>query len=184
VSARRTRLLVTAVFLAAGTALIAVVAGGPDPAVRLVSASPADNARLSGPPREVSLVFSGPVEAARSHLTVAGADGRPVPAGPLSVRDEVMTRPVTLAPGTGYRVAYHAVLPGDQQVSGEVNFGVGVNAPAPAAAGGHQHADVTGSDLALLAIDAVLIAVVLTLILRGPRVRPNREPNRWSSPNL
>ena len=186
-AASRSRLIATAVLVVAGIALLALAAGRPDPAARLVSASPADGDRLGGSPREVTLVFSNGVRAEQSHLSVTTGDGRPVAAGPVVVHDGAMTQPVDLAADAGYRIAYHAVLYDDQQLTGEIVFGVDTDPPAPLTAGGHDHeVDWNGQNLALLAVDFLLITAVLALMLRGPRIRRNRDGDRatrWSLPD-
>jgi methionine-rich copper-binding protein CopC len=182
VAPSRIRLIATAVLVVAGIVLLGLAIGRPDPAARLVSASPADGDRLDGSPREVTLVFSNRVLAEQSHLSITTAAGGPVAGGPVAVRDAAMAQSVDLAADTGYRIAYHVVLADDQQLTGELVFGVDTDPPAPRTAGGHDHVDWNGQNLALLAVDFLLIAVVLVMMLRGPRIRPDRT-TRWSLPD-
>jgi methionine-rich copper-binding protein CopC len=178
--------------LAAGAlvTLLLAVRGRPAPAATLVSESPDDGGRVGTAPAAVTLTFSGPVDRSLSHLSVtaAGSPAASVADGSFSVDGDQLRQPVAIKADGGYQVAYHAVLTNGQEVSGAVGFGVNDAAPPPdpTAATGHEHVvDFNPENLALLAVDALLIVVVLVLMLRGPRLRTGAAgaAGRWTRPS-
>jgi len=176
--ARRRHARSAAVALLALSVLILplVVRDAPD---RLVSAAPADGARLASPPETAELTFSSPLDPARSHMRVGTAGGALVPAGAFTARDRTATLPVTVA-GTGeYVVAYHVAFESGREVSGLVRFTVGAGgtdlpaAGGEPAAGGHGH-EGSGPGM-LLFIGADLVALLVAGLLLVRRRRPAGE---------
>jgi methionine-rich copper-binding protein CopC len=138
----------------------------------LVSARPADGARLASPPSQVELTFSARPDPARSHVNVGSADGKPVPAGAFGVTGERASLPVTVVGDGEYRVAYHMVFDGGRTVSGMLRFAVGagpVRADAVPAAGGHGHGSVGPGTQLITCVVLAALAVVALLLLRRRR---------------
>jgi methionine-rich copper-binding protein CopC len=172
---------------AVATAVLALaVLGGLLPRVTgprtpTATVSPADDSRLRSAPAAVSLTVDGPVDPAGTHLSVTGPDGRPAATLAPSVDGDVVTQRMSIRTPGGYRVAYHVTLRDGRSTFGESTFDVGqvggtdAAAPDPAAAGDHRHDRMTGLDLALLTLDALLVAVVLVVLIRGPRRRTRSE---------
>ncbi|MEV4134540.1 copper resistance protein CopC [Dactylosporangium sp. NPDC049742] len=146
---------------------------------RLSTMDPADGATVTTAPTAVTATFTGELATYDYHLAVATEGGVPVTTGPARLDGNILTVPVELTGGT-YLVAYHVRLAGGAELSAVTRFGVGVAAapvggddPAAAATAGHQHISDDPMNMALLAVDAVLLlALAFAVLLRlGRRLR-------------
>ncbi len=103
----------------------------------LVSADPADGAKLSEAPEEVRLTFSEPVSAELGGLRVFAADGTRVDRGAVRVEDRVVEVDVVPDLGEGsYVVTYRIISADAHPVRGGLVFSVGDGAADPSALGG------------------------------------------------
>jgi methionine-rich copper-binding protein CopC len=167
--AHRLAVLGLALVVAAVVIGLRVNAGGPAEPVALMSAAPADGARLDTPPDEVTLTFSAEVDSGQTHVVVVDPGGTVRSTGDPVVRGGTVTQPVAAGDGP-LVVAYHAVFRDGRVLSGEQRFTVGpAAAAAPDVAGGpHDH----GGMGPLAAVAALVVmaggAAVLTLALRRP----------------
>jgi copper transport protein len=159
---------------ALGIAFVAVVHA------HLVSSSPADGDALEESPREIRLVFSEPVEAGLSRVTMIFAAGEmvvPVRADSTDVRVLVGTLPPLAV--AEYRVDWRTVSADGHPVEGSFRFtvlgsaadsAVAVRpAPAPARTGGHADDPRHSGPNAPAGISAVLrgLALFSLLVLAG-----------------
>jgi copper resistance protein C len=133
--------------LLAGLLTGAALLAGATPAAAhntLVSANPADGARLSSGPPQVTLTFDQPVQRGFSTLTVTGPDGNRWEAGEPAVSGNEVTAPVRpLGPAGDYVVGYRIVSADGHPVSGSLRFtltaaGTGTPAEPPPDAGAGQ----------------------------------------------
>jgi copper transport protein len=93
----------------------------------LVEALPADRSALAGPPDEVRLTFSEPVDAATGALRVFDADARRIDLGPRSSPDPevvAVALPPDLPDG-GYVTTYRVTSADSHVVAGVLTFTVG-----------------------------------------------------------
>ena len=164
---------------------VVVLAAVAEPApVRLASTFPTDGAELDAPPAEVSIAFSALPRPETFHLTVAPDGGGAPVSGAARVDGPVLTVPVSITGTGGYVVGYHVLLADGHQLSGSTRFsvtttGAPVTRPrdlsgAGGAAAGHDHAGRDPLSLGLLAVNLVLIATLLVVMIRRPR--PRRSP--------
>ena len=101
----------------------------------LVRTLPADGAAATGGPLEVVLTFLGTVDPDLAVVLVRGPDGDLPAAGPVQVRDGVVTQPLAAASRAGDHVVRYRVVGADgHPISGEPGFSL-VPGPAPAQAG-------------------------------------------------
>ncbi|GAA1183154.1 methionine-rich copper-binding protein CopC [Kitasatospora gansuensis] len=148
--------------------------------VRLSAAAPADGSAVQTAPGEVVLTFGGDQGIEAVFLRVAAEGGQEVNRGPARVDGRRVLAPVRITgPGT-YLTTYRLTLTGGGEVSGVTAFSVGPPGSAPAAAQeesspGHEHGFEGPMNVALLALDAVLVVGSLLLVLRRPR---RRTPGR------
>ncbi|MER7458835.1 copper resistance CopC family protein [Micromonospora sp. NPDC126480] len=167
--------------------------------VRLVSVAPADGAHLRDPPENLSLTFTAPPDADGTHVAVYGAAGA-VSGGVARVDGSTLTLPLDV-PGAGrYRAGYHVVFGDGRELTGLVTFTVGgsgagrsvalpsgpavpPSAAGPAAvgpggggSGGHAHGAVDPITLAVLGVDAVVLAIVLMAFVRRRHGSSMRRP--------
>jgi methionine-rich copper-binding protein CopC len=155
--------------------------GGPAEPVALMSAAPADGARLGTSPDQVSLTFSAEVDSGQTHVVVVDPDGTVWSTGEPVVRGGTVTQPVDAAGDGPLVVAYHAVFRDGRELAGRQQFVVGAAAgpgvPRDAAedalavaeaADGHDHGEL--GPLAAVATLVVMAggAAVLILALRRP----------------
>ncbi|MEV4625778.1 copper resistance CopC family protein [Micromonospora sp. NPDC049523] len=172
----RARLGTALAVFAALAIVVPAVVGGPE--IELTEVSPGDGATVPGPPAEVALVFSGPVDSREFHLTVADRTGRAVTSGDERLDGQRIVVPLTLVPAGAYRVAYHVVLPDGREVTGMSEFSVAAGSPErwvapppdPATSGAHAHGG--GADplsIVLTCVALLLIGALLNLLLRRPR---------------
>lgn len=156
----------------AGAVLAAVAAflllAKPAP-VALAALDPADGASVGAAPATVTATFTGELAPYDYHLAVATEGGVPVTTGPVRLDGATLTVPVELTGGT-YLVAYHVRTTGGAELSAVTRFGVGVPAaPVTGDAAVHQHVSDDPMNLALLAVDAVLMLALAVAVLRRPR---------------
>lgn len=178
------------VVLGAVAALLLTVRGAPAPApAAAVTAAPADGSRLAVVPRAIVLHFGGPVDAAQTHVSIQGPAGAPARPSEFSVAGAELSQPLPAAGNGTYLVGYHAVLTDGREVSGATGLVVGDGPYASAAraqaatdAAAHVHVEWNGPNLALLGVDVLLVAGLLMIIFRRPRVRDPGPPHRWSGP--
>jgi copper resistance protein C len=186
VAARR----VVAVLVATvALAVVAVFLLGREPAVRLTGAWPDAGAVLAAPPTELVLTFTAAPRLVQAHAGVTGPGGtvlaEPVPRGTGVV---VPVRPS--GPGS-YAVTYHLQLADGTSISGVRRWtvsGATPTAPGPDVAGpdvagpdvagpdagdsgGHDHLSTDRTTPILLALDLVLIAVIVPVLLPRRRRR-------------
>jgi methionine-rich copper-binding protein CopC len=140
----------------------------------VTSTSPADGATLARAPAEVELFFTGPVDPARSHVSVRDGAGNALEIGPpRPVADDRLSQPVRGTATGEVRVTYHVRFVDGAQLSGTLSFGIGsatVDTDATAAGSPHRHGvDPLGA--ALLVIDGVVALGAIALLLRRPRRR-------------
>jgi methionine-rich copper-binding protein CopC len=183
--------------LAASVLILAlVVETGP---ARLMSALPADGARLVVQPARIELTFSARPDPARSHLSIGTVDGTRVPAGAVGTTGDRMSVPVSLTGDGEYLVAYHAVFPGGRAVSGMLRFAIdagtdagtdadtvpaadGGPAPGPGGGvapdgGGHGHGGAGPG--VTLAVSTILVALgMLTMVMQRRRRAPDVKVGR------
>jgi copper resistance protein C len=178
-------LAVTAVAVLVLTLSTAVGSGPP----RLTAVTPGDDSSVAVAPSQVALTFSQPPDLARSHIAVAGVAGgagAPNSAGQPRLSGQTVLLPLSgIAPGT-YVVGYHVVFGDGRELSGLTRFTVarGGSGPAPSvrptgpsteepaeAAAGHDHGAADPAGLGLVLADAVLVAGLVVVMLRRPRVR-------------
>ncbi|BFV55600.1 hypothetical protein KCMC57_up07040 [Kitasatospora sp. CMC57] len=144
--------------------------------VRLSVAAPADGTAVAAAPGEVVLTFGGEKGIESVFLRVAAEGGPEVNRGPARVEGRRVVAPVRITgPGT-YLTTYRLTLTGGGEVSGVTAFSVGPPASAPAAQNesspaAHDHGFEGPFNMALLAVDAVLVVGSLLLVLRRPRRR-------------
>lgn len=120
---------ITGPLLAAGIAAVLLLAPNPARAhTSLKATSPADSARLSEVPREIRLVFSGPVELAFTELQLIGPDGRPVALGealhPGDSAAVIIARLRVLPAAGTYTVIWRTAAPDGHPLSGSFVFTV------------------------------------------------------------
>ncbi|KQV19222.1 MULTISPECIES: copper resistance protein CopC [unclassified Kitasatospora] len=143
--------------------------------VRLSVAAPADGTAVRTAPGEVTLTFGGEQGIETVFLRVAAEGGAEVNRGPARVEGRRVVAPVRITdPGT-YLTTYRLTLTGGGEVSGVTAFSVGPPGSAPAAQSesspAHDHGLEGPLNVALLALDAVLVVGSLLLVLRRPRRR-------------
>ncbi|MGW4461213.1 copper resistance CopC family protein [Micromonospora sp. NPDC004704] len=163
-----------AVFAALAIGVPAVV-GGPE--TELTGVSPTDGTTVPGPPAEVALVFTGPVDPREFHLTVADRNGRVVSSGAARLDGQRIVVPLALVPAGAYRVAYHVALPDGQELDGITDFSVTAGSaerwtappPDPALAGAHAHGGADPLSVVLTCVALLLIGALLYLLLSRPR---------------
>ncbi len=128
--------------LAAAWVLLLCLAATPaDAHSQLVSSAPGAADVLDVGPAEIRLVFSEPVEARFTGLTLSDGDGRdiPVPAGttdPADAHTWVVQLPTPLPDGV-YTVEWRAMSAADgHSTTGFFTFGVGISTGSPGSASG------------------------------------------------
>ncbi|WP_405020553.1 copper resistance protein CopC [Kitasatospora sp. NBC_00070] len=147
--------------------------------VRLTAASPGDGTAVQVAPGEVALTFGGDRGIESVFLRVAAEGGPEVNRGPARVDGRRVVAPVRITGPGSYLTTYRLTLTGGGEVSGVTAFSVGPPDSAPLAqsesAPGHDHGFEGPLNVALLALDAVLVVGSLLLVLRRPR---RRTPGR------
>ncbi len=129
---------ITAVAIAA-LAILVVVAGPAAAHPTLLTTVPAAGYSGAGPLGQVVLAFDEPVTATAAAVQVTGADGRPVPTGPLQRQagDRELILPLRPPVTSGqFRVHWQVTASDGDIVDGTFAFGVATAAPKAAAAGG------------------------------------------------
>ncbi|HEV7726510.1 MAG TPA: copper resistance CopC family protein [Modestobacter sp.] len=92
----------------------------------VVTTTPADGARLTAAPAEVTVEFDEDVSLGAGYARVLGQDGRRVDAGAPAVRDKLLTVPLRDAlPAGSYVVTWRVVSADSHPVSGAWSFVVG-----------------------------------------------------------
>lgn len=103
----------------------------------LVSADPADGARLAAGPERITLTFDQPVNTGFTTVTVTGPDRTNWRVGQPTVSGNTVTTPVDpLGPAGEYLIGYRIVSADGHPVSGSVSFRLttaGTGTPAPPA---------------------------------------------------
>ena len=132
----------------------------------LVSSSPTAGAVLPAAPSVVRLLFTEPVVASLSHVTLIGSNGQPrhlaVSRDPREVR-AIMASVAALQRGT-YRVDWHIISADGHPVSGEFYFSVGTTGPVPSHIATASHHD---SEVALFPATIRGLALSALLALCG-----------------
>ena len=148
-----------------------------------VMSDPPDYAALPTAPARIALTGGATPDPDASHITLWNAAGRALDTGaPLSVRGDVLSRPVTITAAGNYTVTYHMVCTDGTESVGAVHFSVGTGVPPaaataerpaidPAGAGTHDHTGVDPVGAALLAVDALVLAAAVLLLIAKPGPR-------------
>jgi methionine-rich copper-binding protein CopC len=177
------RRLVARIALATGFAL-APIAWTPTPgwaAAGLVSSTPANGSALADPPAAVELTFASRPDPAQSHVAAYDSAGTSLDSAKLTGTGSASLRqPVAAAAHGTVVVAYHVVLAGGDEATGQIRFSVGTGSPpstgdsaaqnaAEAVVNQHQH----GADplSAALLVVAALVLVGAILMLERPSLR-------------
>ncbi|GAA2868401.1 hypothetical protein Acy02nite_84210 [Actinoplanes cyaneus] len=171
------RRLLAAGVLVLATLVIVALRGGIGDEPRLTGMDPPDGARLDAIPTVVTLDFADDPQLA--HLVVEDPAGRTVSSGDTRVDGARVAVPVQAGSEGLYQVGYHVTFARGGELAGTTSFTVGTAAAAgrpaaPDAAAGHTHAGKDPLSLVLLAVDLLLTAVLLFLLLRRPRTRTPR----------
>jgi methionine-rich copper-binding protein CopC len=89
----------------------------------LKSSDPAAGSTVDGPPSQITLTFTVPVD--QAHLSVTGADA----ASAASVNGKVATQPLSEVTAGPHTVSWHVFLRGGGELSGTLDFTVRSGAP-------------------------------------------------------
>jgi methionine-rich copper-binding protein CopC len=167
---RFARATIASLVLAGGIA--ALVAARPfpgsSPAARVVSASPADGAKIATAPAEVELAFNVPVDVGRSHVSVVDGAGAALNGGePQLVGVDRLRQPIRPATGE-VTVAYHVTFVDGSALTGTLLFRVGDGKPSADRSAAHEHGIDPLSGV-LLALDGLVFFGAIALLLRRPR---------------
>jgi len=155
--------------------LVTYLVFGGAAAVRLQAVVPADGAAVTASPAEVALRFTAAPRPRAVHMTVVGPAGQDVTRGGPVVDGALISVAVAADRPGRYRVGYHVELGDGTAASGVATFTVGDGAgpagePAEGAHGGH-HLERDVSTLVLVLIDLALVAGLVLVLVRRPRVR-------------
>ncbi|GAB3058886.1 copper resistance CopC family protein [Micromonospora schwarzwaldensis] len=176
VSSTRRRLLLGAAGVGLTLLVVYLAFGGAAPA-RLEAVEPADGTSVVASPTRVSLRFNTAPHPRVMHLTVVGPAGEKVSSGDPVLNDNLISVPVSASRPGPYQVGYHVELDDGTPVAGIATFTVGQGAPTTAgpveaAGAAHEHhLERDTSTLVLVLIDLVLVAGLVSVLLRRPRVR-------------
>ena len=176
--------------LAAAALAAAVLLGGAAPAgahASVAASTPADGARLSAPPDEVTIEFNERVSADLGGLRVHAADGERVDEGETRVDDEVVAIDlVDDLPDGAYVATFRVVSADGHPIQGGIVFSVGEVDADPALIarffdeGADRFWEITGAAFRFLAYAGALVAAGGALFLAfvhdgGPEVRRLRR---------
>ncbi|MFJ6194985.1 copper resistance protein CopC [Micromonospora sp. NPDC092111] len=173
----RRRLLLSGAGVGLTLLVLYLVFGGTAPA-RLQAVEPADGASVTVSPTEVALRFNAAPHPRVMHITVVGPGGEEVTRGDPVVDGTLVSVAVAANRPGPYRVGYHLDLGDGRPVAGLTTFTVGqgagttagpVEAAGPAHGGHHMERDA--STLVLVLIDLALMAGLVWILVRRPRVR-------------
>jgi len=107
----------------------------------LKASTPANGATLSASPQNVTLTFSEPVKLTLLALQRDGGDRQDLKPLPTKADATITVSAPTLAKGS-YVVAWRALSDDGHVMTGQIAFGVGVEAPAVTTPPGHdEHGD-------------------------------------------
>ncbi|WP_213002540.1 copper resistance CopC family protein [Winogradskya consettensis] len=173
-------LMVGAILAALAVFVVVRALDVPEP-VRLQAVEPADASTAGAAPTAVSLLFTAAPRPTTIHLVAVGPDGDEVSRGePVVTGNRVSVRVEASLPGR-YQIAYHVVTGEGKAVTGQSAFMVRGDSTAFAAApaapltgadlAGHAHMNRDGGTLALVLLDLVLVAALVLIMVRRPRVR-------------
>jgi len=154
--------------LAAAAALVALALPGVASAHATLShATPATQAEIQAPPKQVRLQFDQAVTVISNSILVYAPDGRVVSGTTRSAGDgHVVVVPVSgLARGRAYTVRWRVTSADGHSPAGVFTFGVGVKAPPPTEAVG-AGATTWKDDAARWGLFAALAFVIGPLVLR------------------
>lgn len=152
----------------------------------LATTRPAQGERLAGPPRDVALQLSEPVEPDSAEVQVTDGQGQPVEVGRLEFDSgDAVVRVPLVSPDDGlYRVSWHVVSAVDgHESAGEFAFAVGDQATldgvaSDASAGQNTSVLVTAATWVLLAGWSVAFGAAV-LGLRATGVAFPGHPRAW-----
>lgn len=168
---------------------VLLLAVGAPPAVAhsfLASTRPDQGARLPGPPGEVALQLSEPVEPGSALVEVTNGRGELVEVGRLEFeRDGAVVRLPLVSPSEGlYRVSWHVVSAIDgHESAGEFAFAVGDEVALSSTTTGDRQTSqpsllVTAATWVLLAGWSIAFGAAM-LAQRAPGLRFPGEPRTW-----
>ncbi|MEU8001480.1 copper resistance CopC family protein [Catellatospora sp. NPDC049111] len=98
----------------------------------LLSANPADGARLDQAPTAVMLRFAARLDPRLAKIAVTGGDGASVTTGAFAASGAQLTQPVSITASGRYTVAFRVVSRDGHPVSGKTTFTVIAAAPTHA----------------------------------------------------
>ncbi|MGH3389169.1 MAG: copper resistance CopC family protein [Actinomadura sp.] len=117
-----------------GAVVIAVAAPPAAAHTALKTTNPKSGARVTAPPSEITLEFTGPIRAPLTRVTVQGPGGAAFESGPPQVGSDTVAQPVRAFDTPGrYQIVYRVVAEDGHPLTGTIRFTVA--GPAPDASG-------------------------------------------------
>ena len=175
-------------------ALVGAVLLGAAPAsahTELATSAPTDGEVLAAAPEEVTLTFTGEIQAGYVQVAVTGADGASLNVGPATVEGPLVRQPVQAGADGPYVVAYRVVSVDGHPITGQLTFtltgseadqGAGTTAASessgpttPPTPAGRSALAADDSGLAWWAFGALAVLLVASGLLPFLRLRRKRR---------